>query len=128
MFGMFYNGPLTRKQYWLDLVALWVSFVVISVIIQFVLHGREDQLVSFVFDAAFLVAHLRLVYLRACDVGYEKPGWMTASCALPLAGIFIWLTITTMPTGSRIGCVLPCLPSTQKRWAEEAQARGMRLA
>jgi hypothetical protein len=128
MFGMFYNGPLTRKQYWLDAIMLLVCFLVTSAIIAFVLRGREDQLVSFVVGAAYWVAQLRLVYLRACDVGYERPGWMTAGCVVPLAGLFIWLTITTLPTGSRIGCVLPCLPSTQRRWAEEARARRMRLA
>jgi uncharacterized membrane protein YhaH (DUF805 family) len=126
MFGMFYNGPLDRKQYWLDLVALCLCFVVVSAVVQSIV-GRDDELIQFILSIAVWTAHLRLIFLRACDVGYEKPGWMTAGCMLPLAGFFIWLTITLLPTGSRVGCRLPCLPSTQKHWAQE-RMQGVRVA
>jgi uncharacterized membrane protein YhaH (DUF805 family) len=126
MFGMFYNGPLSRKQYWLDFVALVLFTIIVSAVVQSII-GREDELVMFILQLASVVAHFRLIFLRACDVGYEKPGWMTAGCMIPLAGLFIWLTIALLPTGSRIGCMLPCLPSTQKRWAQE-RMQGVRVA
>jgi uncharacterized membrane protein YhaH (DUF805 family) len=122
MFGMFYNGPLNRKQYWLDLIALMLFSIIISMVVQSIV-GHDDELIHFILGLAVLVGHFRLIFLRACDVGYEKPGWMTAGCLLPLAGFFIWLTITTLPTGSRVGCMLPCRPSTQKRWAQERMAQ-----
>lgn len=49
-----------------------------------------------------IVADCRLLYLRAVDIGYAKPGLMMAGCFVPLLGLFCWLSIAFLPTGARL--------------------------
>jgi hypothetical protein len=106
---------LSRKQFWLGLLALVLCLFVVSFVTA-ALGVADDEIVKLVIGTAWWVANLRLIYLRACDVGYAKPGWMTFfSAFVP----FVWIVIASLRTGSRTGCPIPCSPSTQKRWAQD---------
>jgi hypothetical protein len=99
---------MNRKQFWLRYLGALALYFVALFSIDLLINGN-DTLVDLVAGLALMTAQFRLVYLRAVDVGYAKPGWMTAGVLIPLAGIFIFLTIAFLPTGSRLGSQTPSL-------------------
>jgi uncharacterized membrane protein YhaH (DUF805 family) len=101
--NIFNATSLNRKQFWLSSLALFVIMVVIYMVM-FAIAGREDDVAIDIFlRLAYALGNLRLIYLRAVDVGYARPGRVTAGCLIPFIGLFWWLSIGFLPTGSRIG-------------------------
>lgn len=111
---------MNRKQFWMRWIGLTVALMVIDAILKNTENSAAaiDTLILGIAYCVGAVYSVRVLYLRAVDVGYVKAGWMTACTMIPLIGIGVFLTIAFLPTGSRTGCTLPCWPSTQKRWAQ----------
>ena len=121
---------MNRTQFWTRYAALIGMAIAAKLIMEATASLPVSPLDAMIYGSgmvALLGMSLYCIYLRARDVGYVKAGWMTACTLIPLVGIGVFLTIAFLPTGSRIGCMLPCLPSTQKRWAQQTQ-RGLRIA
>ena len=89
---------MNRKQFWLRYVGAFALYFVALVCID-ALIGGEDWLVDLVAQLALVAANLRLLYLRAVDVGYSKPGSMTAGRLIPLVGLYFFFNIGFRPTG-----------------------------
>jgi hypothetical protein len=105
-----FSTPINRKSFWCSYVGALALYVIALLGIASLI-GGDDTLVDLIAGAALMAAQFRLIYLRAVDVGYAKPGWMTAGCLLPLAGFFILLTIGCLPSGSRSDSQTPSLAS-----------------
>jgi uncharacterized membrane protein YhaH (DUF805 family) len=95
---------MNRTKFWTRYLAVLGLMIVANVIMK-----ATDSLAVAPLDAMILASgmlalagmQIYLVYLRACDVGYTRPGWMTAAVFIPVVGLFVLLTIGCLPTGSR---------------------------
>jgi uncharacterized membrane protein YhaH (DUF805 family) len=103
-----FSTPINRKHFWLSYLGALALYFIGLFAIDVLLQGN-DAFVDLIAGLALMIAQFRLIYLRAVDVGYAKPGWMTAGCIIPIAGIFFLLSIGCLPTGSRSGSQTPAL-------------------
>jgi uncharacterized membrane protein YhaH (DUF805 family) len=101
MFDVF-TYPINRKQYWAASICTFLAYVAILIVGDFLNGGEIDPIVKVISMLAMIVADCRLLYLRAVDIGYAKPGLMVAGCFVPLLGLFCWLSIAFLPTGARL--------------------------
>jgi hypothetical protein len=108
MFSLFSATSINRKQFWLSYLSALPLYYVALVAIDFLIHG-VDPLVHTIAALAIMTVQFRLIYLRAVDVGYARPGWMTAGVAIPIVGIAILLSIGCRSTGSELGSQAPSL-------------------
>jgi hypothetical protein len=99
---------MNRKQFWLRyLGALALYFI--GLVAFDAITGQRHEGIELMALVLTLVAQFRTIYLRAIDVGYDRPGWMTAAVLLPFIGLLALLSIGFLPTGARSGCRLPVL-------------------
>jgi uncharacterized membrane protein YhaH (DUF805 family) len=98
---------MNRTQFWIRYLGAIAVYIVTLTAIAAFLQG--DEIVVAIVGLALFAFQLRVLFLRACDVGYTKPGWMTAAVLIPFVGFFVLLTIGFLPTGSRLGSQAPRL-------------------
>jgi hypothetical protein len=117
------NREMNRSKFW----KLWIASGLVAAGLDAVMKMSNippiDGLILGLGSLGIAAWSVHLIYLRAVDVGYVKPGWMTLGVLIPFFGIGVFWTIATLKTGERTGCTLPCLPSTQKKWAQQRQAQ-----
>jgi uncharacterized membrane protein YhaH (DUF805 family) len=91
---------MNRKQFWLRYFGAFGLIVAIVFAID-VTAGPAAVNSGAIGWVLWLPLQTYLVYRRARDVGYPKPGWTTAMIFIPVVGLFVFLTVGFQPTGMR---------------------------
>jgi hypothetical protein len=106
---VFQNAPINRKQFWLGYVTAFVAYLAVAFVGGFIcfLLGMEPKDIralglNWLPPLVFLAISLRLLHLRAFDIGYRHPGLRVMICLIPLIGCFQWLAIGVIPTGGKL--------------------------
>ena len=96
---MWFNQPLNCKQFWLAYLVV-VVLGVCAFVLSAALHGADAEPYHTGLILIFVLLHLRLIYLRAVDVGYRKPGWLAVACVVPLLGTILFLVVGFQRSGA----------------------------